>query len=250
MKEQKIVALFGIGRLGKSVCERLIQDGYKLILFDIKNEEDELLKEIIKNNDQVMEYYKTDIKDIEKVRKNIEKAYSDFGPIDAMVYTSGITRGVLFENIEEKDWDIVFDINLKGAFFSVQAISKFMNKNGGSIVFISSVASHTAAGNTSFAYNASKAALDNLAESLAKKLGEKNITVNTVNPGDVWTPLWESDDIKENEELRNKFKQHVSKQCIKKEILPEDIAEAVAYYLSENARKTTGQHLFIDGGNF
>lgn len=125
-----------------------------------------------------------------------------------------------------------------------------MNKNGGSIVFISSVASHTAAGNTSFAYNASKAALDNLAESLAKKLGEKNITVNTVNPGDVWTPLWESDDIKENEELRNKFKQHVSKQCIKKEILPEDIAEAVAYYLSENARKTTGQHLFIDGGNF
>ena len=89
-----------------------------------------------------MEYYKTDIKDIEKVRKNIEKAYSDFGPIDAMVYTSGITRGVLFENIEEKDWDIVFDINLKGAFFSVQAISKFMNKNGGSIVFISSVASH------------------------------------------------------------------------------------------------------------
>lgn len=117
MKEQKIVALFGIGGLGKSVCERLIQDGYKLILFDIKNEEDELLKEIIKNNDQVMEYYKTDIKDIEKVRKNIEKAYSDFGPIDAMVYTSGITRGVLFENIEEKDWDIVFDINLKGAFF-------------------------------------------------------------------------------------------------------------------------------------
>ncbi|WP_296878935.1 SDR family NAD(P)-dependent oxidoreductase [Thomasclavelia sp.] len=250
MEEKKIVALFGIGGLGKAICEKLIQIGYKLILFDIKNEEDELLKEIIKNNDQVLKYYKTDIRNIKKVRENIEKAYKEFGFIDAMVYTSGITRGVLFENIEEKDWDIVFDINLKGAFFSVQAISKIMNKNGGAIVLISSIASRMAAGNTSFAYNASKAALDNLAKSLAKKLGERNITVNTVNPGDVWTPLWESDDIKKNEELKNKFEQHVSKQCIKKEVLPQDIAEAVAYYLSENASKTTGQHLFIDGGNF
>lgn len=250
MVNKKIVALFGTGGLGEAICQRLIQDGYYLIIFDIKSDSDEFVREIIKKNDQILGYYQTDVTDVKQVRENVEKAYKETGYSFGMVYASGITRNVLYEDIEEKDWDIIFDVNLKGAFFTAQAISKIMTEDGGAMVFISSVASHTAAGSTSFAYNASKAALDNLTDSLARKLGEKNITVNSVNPGDVWTPLWKSKDEKENKLLRNKFKQHVSKQCIKKEILPEDIAAAVSYYLSDFARKTTAQHLFIDGGVF
>lgn len=250
--KQKVAAVFGIGGLGTAIVKRLISDDYLLVLFDIKQKDDEAVQNLMNGNEKILGYYRTDVSDVSSIRKMMDQAYRDTGRLDAMVYTSGIARGVPYFEIEEADWDIVFNINIKGAFFAGQKAASLMSEggSGGSIVFISSIASKTAAGNTSFAYNASKAALDNLAESMARRLGLHSITVNTVNPGDVWTPLWYAGDEEYNRKMKKKFDEHVSTQAIKKEILPEDIAAAVSYYLSGYARKTTGQHIFVDGGKF
>ncbi len=180
-----------------------------------------------------------------------EKEVADFvgqaldktGRIDVLVNNAGITRDGLVVRMKETDWDDVLDINLKGTFNCIKAVTKTMMKQrAGRIINISSVVG--ASGNPGQAnYVASKAGIIGLTKGIAKELGSRGITANVVAPGYVDTDMTTS--------LTDKAKQMLLSQIPLGRVgTPEDIAAAVVFLASDQAAYITGQVLHVNGGMY
>ena len=158
-----------------------------------------------------------------------------------MINNAGITRDALIMKMSEKDWDDVLDINLKGAFNCIKAVTRVMLKQrSGSIVNVSSVVG--VMGNPGQAnYSASKAGLIGLTKSTAIELAARNITCNAVAPGFIQSDMTDklSDNVKE-EYLKN--------IPLKRFGTADDVANVIAFLVSDEAKYITGQVLHIDGG--
>ena len=182
-----------------------------------------------------------DVSDAKSAKEFIEYAIAQFGRIDILVNNAGITRDNLIIRISDEDWDNVLDVNLKGAFNCCKAVARQMMKQRyGRIVNITSVAGLAGnAGQTNYA--SSKAGLVGFTKSLAKELGPRNITVNAVAPGFVTTAL--------TDVLQQEYKDLAIKMTpLGRFGTPEDIARAVAFFVSDDAAFITGQILSVDGG--
>jgi len=161
--------------------------------------------------------------------------------VDILVNNAGITRDGLIMRMKEDDWNLVLDINLKGAFNGIKAVSRpMMKQKNGRIINISSVVGLT--GNAGQAnYSASKAGLAGLSKAAARELAPRNITVNCIAPGYISTDMTEnlSEDIKEN----------LKKQIPLGQIgNADDIGYAALFLASSQANYITGQTLTVDGG--
>jgi len=170
-----------------------------------------------------------------------EKILADFGRVDVLVNNAGLTRDGLAMRMSEEDWDLVVDTNLKGAFNFIQGVMRSMIKQrSGRIINISSVSGLM--GNAGQAnYAASKAGLLGLSKSLARELASRGITVNVVAPGFITTDMTEV--LPEN--VKNAVLPGIP---LGKFGEPDDIAAAVAFLASSEAKYITGQTLTVDGG--
>lgn len=185
--------------------------------------------------------YAVDVADRAAVVALCAQILADMGRADILVNNAGVTRDGLSMRMSEEDWDVVLDTNLKGAFNFIQALERPMIKQrSGRIINISSVSGII--GNAGQAnYSASKAGLIGLTKSLARELASRNITVNSVAPGFVATDM--------THVLGDEVKAAVSKQIpLGKFGEPDDIAAAVAFLASAEAKYITGQCLAVDGG--
>jgi len=180
----------------------------------------------------------TSADDIDQLFKTVT---DKFKRIDIVVNNAGITRDGLMIRMDEKDWDTVLDINLKGAFLVTKSAARIMMKQRyGRIVNISSVVGLT--GNAGQAnYSASKAGLIALTKTSAKELGSRGVTVNAVAPGYIETEMTAA----LPEAAREFF---LSKVVLGRSGTPEDVARAVLFLASDEAAYVTGQVLAIDGG--
>jgi 3-oxoacyl-[acyl-carrier protein] reductase len=175
------------------------------------------------------------------VKKTVEQILSDFSRVDILVNNAGLTRDNLSMRISEEDWDLVVDTNLKGAFNCIQAVLRPMIKQrSGKIINISSVAGLM--GNAGQAnYSASKAGLLGLTKTIARELASRSITCNAVAPGFIATDMTDT--------LPEQVKTAVLSQIpLSKFGDTEDIAAAVAFLASSEAKYITGQCLTVDGG--
>jgi 3-oxoacyl-[acyl-carrier protein] reductase len=175
------------------------------------------------------------------VKALAEKILADFSRIDILVNNAGLTRDNLSMRLSEDDWNLVIDTNLKGAFNFIQAVERPMiRQRSGRIINISSVAGLM--GNAGQAnYAASKAGLLGLTKSIARELASRSITCNAVAPGFITTDM--TDVLPEN------IKTGVVGQIpMAKFGEPDDIAAAVAFLASNEAKYITGQCLTVDGG--
>lgn len=158
-----------------------------------------------------------------------------------MVNNAGITRDTLIVRMSEEDWDTVIDVNLKGAFNGIKAVTRTMMKQRfGRIINISSVVGLTGnAGQVNYA--ASKAGLIGLTKATAKEIGSRGITVNCIAPGYIATDMTDQMDDKAKDLL-------ISQIPLGRIGSPDDIAATALFLASDEAGYITGQTFTVDGG--
>lgn len=185
-----------------------------------------------------------DVSDIEQTRNFITEAFDRFGSADILVNNAGLERRADFWEVSEEDYELVLNVNLKGVFFTTQAVVRhwITTKQPGKIINISSV--HEELPFPHFAsYCASKGGLKMLTRNLAVELAPFGITINSIAPGAIETPI--------NKALLNdaaKLKSLLRNIPLKRLGKPEDVSGAAAFLASADADYITGTTLFVDGG--
>ena len=172
---------------------------------------------------------------------SVAAALQGTGGFDVLVHAAGVSRDAVVWKLPVDDWDLVHDVNLRGAFLLLRhAIPILRERGGGSIVLIGSINGSRGKRGTS-AYSASKAGLLGLARSVAREVGRFGIRVNVVEPGWVRTPLTESypPDLREAA---------LAETALGELVEPSDVAEVVAFLAK--AKRITGQVFRVDAGQF
>ena len=237
--EDKTAVVTGSARgIGRVIAQSFATAGANVVISDIDQAACEKTASEIGGAAIACRADVTSAKDIDQLFKTIT---DKFKRIDIVVNNAGITRDGLLIRMDEKDWDTVLDINLKGAFLVTKSAARIMMKQRyGRIVNISSVVGLT--GNAGQAnYSASKAGLIALTKTSAKELGSRGVTVNAVAPGYIETEMTAA----LPEAAREFF---LSKVVLGRPGTPEDVARAVLFLASDEAAYVTGQVLAIDGG--
>ncbi len=184
---------------------------------------------------------RADVSDFAAVKEMVAQVMDKWGRIDVLVNNAGITRDGLLMRMSEEAFDQVIDVNLKGAFNCLRHVAPVMMKQrSGRIVNVSSVVGlYGNAGQVNYA--ASKAGVVGVTKSAAKELAARGITVNAVAPGFIETAMTQA--------MGEKAIDAVLERIALKEFgKPEDVANAVSFLASDEARYITGQVLAIDGG--
>lgn len=231
--ENKIAIVTGASRgIGRAIADRFVKEGAKVYSFDVIDPD-------VQSDD--ITFLKVDVTNTDSVMEAVKQVTDESKKIDILVNNAGITKDNLMLRMNVEDWDRVMAINLKGAFICTKAAMKpMMKQRQGAIINMGSVVGVFGnAGQTN--YSASKAGLIGFTKSVAKELGGRNITSNIIAPGFVNTAMTAvlSDDQKEY------FKQNIPLQ---KAAEPEDVANAVLFLASDDAKYITGQVLHVDGG--
>ncbi|HEY8349600.1 MAG TPA: 3-oxoacyl-[acyl-carrier-protein] reductase [Clostridiales bacterium] len=228
--------------LGKAIAIKMASLGANIVLNDIPSSEalDETAEEL-RNSGYKVAVARGDVRNQDDVRAMVNTAVETFGSLDILVNNAGVTKDKPLAMMSEEDWDLVLDINLKGAFLCTKfAVKQMIKQKYGRIVNIASVAGRY--GNRGQAnYSASKAGLIGLTKSTAKEFAPKGITCNAVAPGLIQSQM--TDVLPE--EIRQKYLENIP---LGRFGTPEDVANVVAFLASDEAAYVTAQVIDIDGG--
>ncbi len=240
----KVAIVTGSARgIGRAIALKLAEAGANIVVNDIAAAADSLegvAAEIRALNRQAL-VVTADVSSSEDVARLIETAAGHFGRIDILVNNAGVTRDQILMRMSDEDWDTVLNIDLKSAFLCTRSVLRHMvRQRWGRIISISSVVGII--GNAGQAnYASAKAGVIGLTKSIAKEVGSRGITANAIAPGFIETRMTEHLD----EKQRQAILQRIPLGSIG---TPRDVAEAVAFLASEEARYITGQVLNVDGG--
>ena len=244
MEERKKALVTGASRgIGRAICEKRASEGTDIV-FSYRSGEEAAAETIRLCSKYGVEVHgiKADVSSQEECESLIKEAVDLLGGrIDILVNNAGITKDNLIGRMKDEDFDAVIDVNLKGTFYMMRGVSRYMlRQRAGRIINMSSVVGVMGnAGQVN--YSASKAGVIGMTKSLARELASRQITVNAVAPGMIETDMTAAmpDSAKEKVIESIPFKQMGR---------PEDIAEAVAFLAGDGGRYITGQVLCVDGG--
>jgi 3-oxoacyl-[acyl-carrier protein] reductase len=239
--DKKIALVTGASRgIGKAIAERLAADGFFVIGTATSETGAQAIAGYLAENGTGMTLNVADAQSIDEVIKRIG---DDYGTPAVLVNNAGITRDNLLMRMKDDEWDDIINTNLTSVFRMSKAVLRGMMKaRSGRIINISSVVGATGnAGQTNYA--AAKAGMVGFAKSMAKEVGSRNITVNTVAPGFIDTDM--TKDLPE--ESKNSL---LGAIALGRLGLPNEIAHAVSFLASDGASYITGETLHVNGGMF
>ena len=250
----KVAVVTGAGQgIGEGIAKRLAKDGFAIAVADINHETADRVAENLRNNGFEAKAYYLDVANRDQVFNLIDEAVKDFGELAVLVNNAGV--GFIDTFIESKPTDVerLFDVNIKGTYWGIQAAAIQFKKqgNGGRIINAASLAGVEASALQS-AYSASKFAIRGLTQSASKELASEQITVNAYNPGVVRTPLRDAIDKKTSAikglSISDQQARVLTEIGLGREGTPEDVAEVVSWFASPSAKYITGQSVMVDGG--
>jgi len=241
LKDKVALITGGAQGIGEAIARKLASEGASIAIIDVNLEKAKATADDIKKLGVETEAYKADVSNTSEVQKVVDEIFEKFKRIDILVNNAGITRDTLMMRMTEQDWDLVININLKGAFNFTKAVTKIMAKQrSGSIINISSVVGLF--GNAGQAnYSASKAGLIGLTKSTAKEFAIRNVRANAIAPGFIKTAMTD----KLSKEVIDKYLENIPLKTLG---TPEDVANAVLFLASDLSSYITGEVIRVDGG--
>ncbi len=239
----RVAIVTGSGRgIGRAIALKLAEVGATVVVNDIGDAEpvNSVVEEIKAMKGQSLAIM-ADVSSASDVASMVETTISTFGKVDILVNNAGIARDQLAMRMSEDDWDAVLNVNLKSVFLCTRAVLRHMIKQRwGRIINMSSIVGIV--GNPGQAnYASAKAGVIGLTRTIAKEVASRQITVNALAPGFIDTEM--------TQRLADNWKEELKKRIPLGYFgSPRDVAEAVAFMASEEARYITGQVLNVDGG--
>ena len=239
----KVSIVTGASRgIGRAIAEALSKEGSSVALVDIDTGPLEEASSKIKEEGKKAFAIRTDVSDPEAVESMVSEVVQRFGSVDILVNNAGIILRGVFTALARKDWERVLSVNLGGTFNCCKAVvPRMIEKGGGKIVNISSIAGKIGDITASPAYGTSKGAINTLTKSLARQLAPYGINVNAVAPHAIETDMsaqW-------SEEKRREV---ISSIPLKRMGRPEEVAALVVFLATEVAGFITGEVININGG--
>jgi glucose 1-dehydrogenase len=239
----------GAQGIGEACARRLVADGARVALWDLA---DDAGRRLAAELGAAATYNHCNVARKAEVDAALAATRAAFGRLDGLVNNAGIFKAAPFLDITEADWDAVLDVNLKGSFLVGQAVARELVKNPpgtggrasrGAIVNMSSV-NGTLTIPTIASYNASKGAINQLTRVMALSLADQGVRVNAVAPGTIATELAQAA-VLTSDEARARI---MSRTPMKRLGEPAEIADVVAFLLSDAASYVTGEIVVVDGG--
>lgn len=240
-QDKVAVVTGGAQGIGEACVRRLAEDGASVSIWDVDQDRGQALAASLGGRGQ---YVPCNVANKTEVDAALAKTLARFGRVDQLVNNAGIVKTGNFLDISETDWDQVINVNLKGAFLVGQAVARSMVKQGsGAIVHMSSVNAVLAIPSIA-AYNVSKGGIAQLTRVMSLALVDHGIRVNAVGPGTIATELAKNA-VMADDAARARL---MSRTPMRRLGEPSEVADAVAYLLSDAASYITGETLFVDGG--
>ncbi|MCL1892717.1 MAG: 3-oxoacyl-[acyl-carrier-protein] reductase [Holophagaceae bacterium] len=229
--------------IGEVIARKLAGMGAMVVCGSLPSTEGDLQKVVadIKAGGGSADYVLINMLEAESVKSAVNTTVERHGALHILINNAGVTKDKLMIQMKEDEYDLVLDVNLKGAWLATQAVAKpMMKQRWGRIVNIASVVGQMGnAGQSNYA--TSKAGLIGLTKTVARELASRNITCNAVAPGYIATPM--------TDVLSDEVKEAFTKQIpLGRMGTPEDIANAVTFLCSEEAGYISGATLPVNGG--
>ncbi|MEZ5143451.1 MAG: SDR family NAD(P)-dependent oxidoreductase [Acidimicrobiales bacterium] len=233
--------------MGRAIVHRLARDGMAVAVLDIDPAAaDAVVGEVSGLGGEALAVGGVDVSDRAQVEAAVQQVRDVLGPVLVLVNNAGVAGFKDFLSITDESWDRLMAVNLNGPFYCTQAVLPDMIEAGwGRIVNISS---SSAQGGQPYMvhYVTSKAGLIGMTKALALELGPKGITVNTIPPGFIDTPMLRDSEARGL--LGGSVEDHAQRTPVRRAGLPEDIAAACAFLVSDEAGYITGQVIGVNGG--
>lgn len=240
---KKVALITGSSRgIGRAEAIKLAHDGYAVCINCVEREDkaQEAVEQLVNGGCEAM-WYKADVADAAAVKQMVTEVEKTLGAVSLLVNNAGIAKQCLFQDMTEDYWKRIFDVNLNGAFNTIQAVLPHMlHEHSGCIINTSSIWGQHGA-SCEVAYSATKHAIIGLTRSLAQELAPTNIRVNCVAPGVIDTDMVQVLGTETLDAL-------AEDTPVGRLGRPEDIAAVVSFLASDAASFITGQVITSDGG--
>lgn len=234
-----VIVTGGASGIGLSCVKKFLAEGSKVVIGDYSDNGEEVLKEL--NNPNV-QFMRMDVRKEEHVKLLVSKTVEIYGKLDVMVANAGVGDGGLLADCPTESFDNIVSINLRGVFLcNKYAIQEMLKTGGGSIVNISSILGIVGEA-LAPAYCSCKGGVSNMTRSAALGYATKNIRVNAVAPGYIYTPMIEAAGSADN------YQGLISKHPIGRLGEADEVADAVLFLSGDQSTFITGVILPVDGG--
>jgi 3-oxoacyl-[acyl-carrier protein] reductase len=239
--DDTVVIVTGSGSgIGAATATRLAQQGASVGVFDLNEDAAQHVAEGIRDAGGKSLACAMDVSKSADWERAVADMAAEFGRIDGLVSNAGVTRDKTISKMAESDWDLVINVNLKGAWLGAQHVIPHMKEHGGAIVNLSSESQYGEFGQTNYA--SAKAGITGLTRTLALELSRYQIRCNAVAPGSVNTPMTKA----VPKDIRESWLDSIPLHRLGE---PEEVAAAISFLLSSDASYVTGQILGVNGGS-
>jgi len=240
----KVVLVTGGGSgIGSSIVRHFVAQGAQVAFLDYNRSASEALVEDLATEGTTLLFEFCDLREIEQLRQSIAKITETLGPITVLINNAARDDRHSIESVTPEYWDERIATNIKHQFFAAQAVSEQMKQaGGGSIINMGSTSWMIGQGGMP-CYTTAKSAVQGLTRGLARDLGPYQIRVNTVVPGWIMTErqieMWLTPESE---------KELMERQCVKRRLVPDDLARFVLFMASDEASACSNQSFIVDGG--